>query len=142
MRTTDLRGTAIAALALLGLATSAAASSAQEPLPEADESTIGYPSVAGALSALKTKPGAVVRTQGGWTVVDDKEASAIWSFPPPGDPAYPAAVKRVVIEDRGSVSIRMSVLCEATKVACDNLVREFQSLNERVKQAFRRPPSS
>jgi hypothetical protein len=33
----------------------------------------------------------------------------------------------------------MRVLCESTKQACDELVNDFQALNDRVKQDFGGP---
>ncbi len=68
------------------------------PLPEASAPTIGYSSVNAALAALHSKAGVVFRDQDGWTVAEDAATQTIWSFPPPGNPAYPAAVKRQAVE--------------------------------------------
>jgi len=108
------------------------------PLPESN-SSIGYSSVAEALSALKGKAGAQVREQDGWTIVADRESDtvqALWSFTPPGHPAHPAVVKRIVAERDGRVFLDMKVLCQAAKEPCDQLVREFQALNDRLQQRF------
>ncbi|MBI1684743.1 DUF4019 domain-containing protein [Caulobacter hibisci] len=102
---------------------------AAAPLPEAEGDTIGYPTVAAALDALRSKRGVVISTQNGWTIADDSAAMTIWSFPPVGHPAYPSAVKRQV-EGRGrGAQLNMSIQCEASKSACDDLVRAFQALN-------------
>jgi hypothetical protein len=45
-------------------------------------------------------------------------------------------VKRTVFERDATVQIEMKVLCEAAKEACDQLVREFQELTDRMKQRF------
>src|SRR5437763_13672868 len=66
----------------------------------AEPSSIEYPSVAAALSALTRDPAAHFETQGGWTIVTTVENGnhVICSFVPPGHPAYPAAAKRTVVE--------------------------------------------
>jgi hypothetical protein len=81
--------------------------------------------VDGALAALHSKAGVVFTSHDGWTIAEDDATQTTWSFPPPGHPAYPAAVKRQVIEKDGAASIEMNVLCLATKTACDDLVRSF-----------------
>ena len=104
------------------------------PLPESPSSSIGYPSVAVALTDLRAQPRVKFRQQNGWTVAEDDATLTIWSFPPPNDPAYPSAVRRKVVQQPdGASSLEMSVLCEASKAACDNLVRTFEQLNERMK---------
>jgi len=108
------------------------------PLPEASGPTIEYPTVAAALKGLHAKPGVTFTEQGGWTVADDDAAHAIWSFPPPGYPAYPAAVKRQMIEGKDGISLQMSVHCEASKKACDDLVRTYEELNAKAAASLRR----
>jgi len=105
-----------------------------------DGSSIGYPTVAAALEAVKSDPNAHVETKGGWTIVATAENGnqVLWSFAPESDPAYPSAVKRTVVESGGKVAIDMKVLCQSTKAACDKLVEQFQQLNERVKQGIHR----
>jgi hypothetical protein len=102
------------------------------PLPEATDSTVGYPTVAAALAALRAKSSVVFTKVGGWTIADDETAKTIWSFPPPGNAAYPAAVKRQIVEKSGALSLEMSVICGATKQACDDLVRSFRQLNAQM----------
>lgn len=109
---------------------------------ESDRSNIGYASVQQALAALRAKPGAHVGEQDGWTVIEDPESEksmALWSFPPANDPAYPSAVKRLVFEKDGTVQLDMRVLCESTKPACDQLLQDFETLNESAKQSFGGP---
>lgn len=107
------------------------------PLPESPRSSIGYSSVAEALAALKAKPGTEVRIERGWTIVADRESASertLWAFTPPEHLAHPAAVKRIVVERDGAIYLDMKVLCQAKKKACDQLVREFQALNDGVRQ--------
>ena len=101
----------------------------QQPLPEATGPIIGYPSVAAALAALHARSDVVFTTENGWTIVTDEAHYTIWTFAPPSYPAYPAVVKRQVVPEGTGSSIEMSVQCEASKVACDNLVRTFSQMN-------------
>lgn len=107
------------------------------PLTEDRTSTIGYPSVEAALAALHSKAGVKFTTQNGWTVAEDASTNTFWSFPPPGNPAYPSAVKRQLIDQDGGVSLQMTVHCDATKSACDDLVRSFQELNAKMTASMR-----
>lgn len=99
------------------------------PLPEASESTIGYPTVAAALKALHEQAKVVFTTKDGWTIATDEGSFTVWSFTPPNYPAYPAVVKRQVISEPTGSSIQTSVQCEASKSACDDLVRAFSQMN-------------
>jgi len=110
---------------------------APPPLPEQPDSTIGYPTVAAALDDLRNRPGVAISVQNGWTVASDPGTSSIWSFPPQGHAAYPAAVKRQVVKEGNAVTIQMKILCQASKAACDDLVRAFQQLNARASQELR-----
>jgi hypothetical protein len=102
------------------------------PLPEAPDSGIEYKSVAEALKALRARPNVEISVQGDWTIVDEPANYTLWSFAPKGHAAYPAVVKRHVVQKDGVVSIKTDVICEATKTACDALVREFMQMNENV----------
>jgi hypothetical protein len=130
--------TAIALSALL-LATAASAQPADPPAGER-QSSIGYPSVAAALAALKARNDVKISDLGGWTVVED--GMTLWSFAPSDHPAYPSAVKRTLVEQNGAFYVRMNVLCQAAQSPCDKLVAEFQQLNEQMRQSIARshPP--
>jgi hypothetical protein len=110
------------------------------PLKEQSASTIGYPSVAAAMEGLRSRDGVVISIRNGWTIVEDRAGSILWSFTPSGDPAYPAVVKREVVQDGRGTSIRMGVLCEASKIACDNLVMQFNKLNAATRESVRPRP--
>lgn len=107
------------------------------PLPEAPNSQIGYSSVEAALAALHSKAGVVLTNQGGWTIAEDAATQTIWSFPPSGHPAYPAAVKRQVVNRADGTYIDMAVHCGASKTACDDLVRSFEQLNAQMAASIR-----
>ena len=97
--------------------------------PEASGPAIEYETVAAARLALASKAGVVFTTVNDWEIGTDEAALTMWSFSPPDYPAYPAVVKRQVVEDGGQVFITMSVHCEASKLACDDLVRTFSRTN-------------
>ncbi len=102
------------------------------PLKETDHNDIGYPNPDAALAGLKAKPGTQVSAKDGWTVINDPSDGALWSFPPPGHPAYPSAVKRTPVQKDGQVILNLQVICGAGKAACDDLVRSFQALDNQV----------
>jgi hypothetical protein len=131
----------IAALYLISFAGlfCGAGTAISQPLPEASGSTIGFPTVAAALEALRGRPDVRISVQGGWTIADDRANNTVWSFSPEGYPAYPAAVKREITQSNGAIYIKMSILCGGTKVACDKLVIDFQKLNEAMKQHLGQP---
>lgn len=106
------------------------------PLPEAPQGTIGYASPAAALAELKTKPGVAITQEDGWTIATERSAMTLWSFAPAGHPAYPAAVKRRVVQEGGAVSVKMDVMCGASKAACDDLVRSFATLNAAMEKSL------
>lgn len=127
-----------AALILMAaIAQGALADDAKSPLAESKTNTIGYPDVATARKELLARKDAQSHIEGnGWLVIEVPSELTIWTFTPETDPAYPAVVKRVVTHDADGESISMEVLCQASKSACDNLVRQFQQLNEQMKESL------
>jgi hypothetical protein len=113
--------------------------SSPEPLPEAAGTSIEYDSPHAALEALKAKPGVEIRSKQGWTIVNDEATRTLWTFTPEGHPAHPSAVKRSVLFRDGALYLDLNVRCLSTKTACDNLVREFQALNDRVRSQMQDP---
>jgi hypothetical protein len=109
----------------------------QAPLAE-QPTSMGYPTVAAALTDLPSRPGVKMSEQGGWTIATDSSTRTLWSFAPLGHPAYPAVVKRQILPNDHGVDMKMQVLCEADKAACDDLVRTFEQLNARMKESLRR----
>lgn len=101
----------------------------QAPFPEVAESDIGFDTVKDALTNIRSQSNVVFSTENGWLIATDEAAYTIWSFAPEGYPAYPAVVKRQVVARGAGSSIQMSVLCEASKEACDDLVRTFAEMN-------------
>ena len=110
-----------------------------EPTPALTEepaSTIGYPSVADALSALQAREDVVVSMEAGWTIITEQGGLTIWSFSPPDQPAYPAVARRAFYQEAGAWFIKMDVRCEAEKAACDQLQQDFEALNENMRKAM------
>ena len=98
---------------------------------------IEYKSVQEASDVLRNKPGAQGRReQDGWVTFNETVAgnTVLWAFVPQTDPAFPAVVKRTLLERDGQIYLDMRVLCGAQKSACDKLVREFEELNERMRR--------
>jgi hypothetical protein len=107
----------------------ALAQSPVPPLPEATESALGYKSVNEALAALRSMRGVVFTTENNWLIATDEANLTVWSFAPKGHSAFPAVVKRQAVAEGAGSRLTMSVLCESSKIACDNLVRTFAQLN-------------
>jgi len=105
----------------------------------AQDSGIGYPTVAAALEALKARSDVEISVQAGWTIVREPAAGTLWSFTPADHPAHPAAVKRGTVSRDGAAYINMRVLCQAAKEPCDQLVDDFKKLNEKIVAEAGRP---
>ena len=114
MRRVTWKLTASLAPALLVVGASTTQALQQSPpLPEVPRSSIGYPTVAAAMDALRSRPGVVFTTENGWTIATDEAAYTIWSFAPRDYPAYPAVVRRRVVREGAQIGMRMDILCEA-----------------------------
>ena len=98
--------------------------------------SIGYPSVAAALGALRARKDVGVAVRDGWTVITEEGGLTLWSFTPDTHPAHPAVVRRQIGQKDGAWYVDMNALCEATKAACDKLVEDFRTLNERMRQSL------
>jgi hypothetical protein len=96
------------------------------PRSEPTAADIGYKTVAEALASLKLMKDTSFSVVRGWTIVTDEAHLTVWSFSPKTDPSYPAVVKRMVISTGSGSKVTLSVLCEADKGSCANLVREFK----------------
>lgn len=110
-----------------------------QPAPNTP-SGVGFKSVADALAALKTRPGAKlsVSQPDGWTIITEQGGSVIWSFTPANHPAHPAVVRRsLLVGEDGLARIEMAVLCQGDKAPCDRLTKDFRDINERSMRALR-----
>jgi hypothetical protein len=112
------------------------ASAGTQPTLQA-RNAIEYKSPQEAYAALSKKVGPEGRRdRDGWIAFDEKVAdnTVLWVFVPQTHPAYPATVKRTVIENDGKLYIDMRILCGAQKSVCDDLVRDFTALNEQMRR--------
>ncbi|MGE0485118.1 MAG: hypothetical protein AB7Q81_13325 [Gammaproteobacteria bacterium] len=84
---------------------------------------IGYASVARARAALVEPAGARSVEIAGWTVVDDAASPAHtrWSFAPRSHPAYPALVRRDLVQRDGVPTLVTWFLCEGRRAPCEAL---------------------
>ena len=113
---------------------------ADTPTTSNSPAGVGFKSVADALAALKTRPGAKISvTQpDAWTIISEQGGSVVWSFTPATHPAYPAVIRRaIVIGEDGMARIEMAGLCQAEKAPCDRLMKDFRDLTERSSRALR-----
>jgi len=104
------------------------------------ERDFGYPTVQAAFEGLKARPGVRMRVHEGWTIIDDTPNQTLWSFAPPEHPAYPAVIRRQIIEREGRKSVGMSALCQGPRAACDKLVEEMRAVSEPHPPAEPQPP--
>ena len=124
---------------ILALASALPLASAQPaPLRESDHSSIEYPSPGAAYRALRADPGVTFETRDGWVVARDKAKRVVWTFSPKDDPAFPAVVKRAVVERDGQVMVHTGVLCGASKAVCDDFVRKFMRLDDELAREVQR----
>jgi len=102
-----------------------------------DAAPIGYASVAAAREALLTDPAAAARDQQGWTVFASREngAAVEWFFTPETYVAYPAVIKRTVVEESGVGMIDIAALCETPQETCDRLIEDFRQTHKVVIDA-------
>ena len=128
--------TKTALLVFTAFATIAPAAASEEA--PARNSSIGFPSVAAALEALRARKDVNISVQSGWTVVAERDGLTLWSFTPKGHPAYPAVVKRAFVQKDGAWFVNMNALCEAEKAPCDKLMQDFRGLNEQMRQSLER----
>ena len=117
-----------------------ASPSTESPIPE-QANTLGYSSVAEALADLQSSGTVSIEVSQGWTIVTEANRLTTWSFTPPNHPAHPAVAKRVLFEDQDGWHIKMDVLCEAERDACDQFVKDFEILNEQMRQAIEQQKS-
>jgi hypothetical protein len=115
-----------------------AAASPAPPAPLAAGDSIAYATVAEARAALSQRKDVQSREDNGWFIVADQSLGAFWSFTPAGHAASPALVKRTIHEKDGVVSVALAMLCEGPKTPCDELKRQFEELDERMRADLQR----
>jgi len=104
--------------------------SACETAQQQIEREFGYPTVAAAFEALKARKDVKMTSHEGWTIIEDPVNSTLWSFVPADHPAYPAVIRRQMLDRNGGKVVEMSALCQAPRAACDKLVDEMRAASE------------
>jgi hypothetical protein len=101
---------------------------------------IGYPDVGAALRDLRANPEAEeVQHESGWTwyFVQDADAGmAIWTFAPFSDPAYPSAIKRVLMMRDGALVMETRTMCQANLASCDAFFAATEADGKRLSEFF------
>ena len=122
-------------LCLLFFQSLAIAQQAPAPPPEA-QSPIGYETVQDAFDALTADSAATKSEYEGWTIFRQKGDGKyiLWSFIPDDHPVHPTAVRREVVKKNGEVFITMAVLCYSSRFDCDQLIEQFQRINQGIRE--------
>jgi hypothetical protein len=121
-------------VAILGTGFAAAgAASAQET--QGSGPFFGYQSVTAVQAALQTRPKMQVYGRNGWTMIADPKSSVVWSFAPPGDPAYPAVIRRSIQREGGQLVMQTCIRCESSQAECNAASRRFQRMSAPVLEA-------
>lgn len=130
-------------LCLLFCQSMAIAQQTSDAAPEL-QSAIGYETVQDAFDALTADPAASRSEYEGWTIFRQKDDGKyiLWSFTPEDHPVHPTAVRREVVKKEGEVFITMSVLCYSSRFDCDQLIEQFQRINEGIRKQLENEASS
>jgi hypothetical protein len=97
---------------------------------------IGYATVQEAFDALLADPSAVRSEYEGWTTFKQKADGKyiLWSFTPQDHPVHPTAVRREIVNRDGEVFVTMAVLCHSSRFDCDQLIEQFEQINQNLKR--------
>ena len=100
----------------------------------ADESTIGNDATDYSLilEKLKKNPSAKFNQRSGWSIVSLSEGNGrvIWFFSPKDHDAHPAMMKKTISVKGGHTETVITTLCDAGKKTCDDLIKQFEVINE------------
>jgi len=91
-----------------------------------DPDPIAYATVEDALKDLHLKSGVTFRDERGWIVAEDLEASTVWLITPPGHPAYPSIVRRMIVNGPNGAYMNTDVRCLASQETCDRFFANKQ----------------
>ena len=117
----------VLAMAMAAAISAQPAATTRDP---ANAEEFDFPTVAAAHAALNGRWELERFYRGdGWLGFSDSRNKTIWAFAPVGHPAYPAVVKRAILDDGKGPYIKTTARCEAAKAACDELLLEFRALD-------------
>lgn len=64
---------------------------------------------------------------------DEKAPTVMYTFTTKGHPAHPAAVCRKMVKEGDSLLVKMDVVCDGEKEACDKLRNDFNVMNAKMQ---------
>lgn len=77
-----------------------------------------------------------IHRDGSYVAYQDKKTSTVWTFTLPGIPAHPAVVCRRPKKDGDVITLDMDYVCLGVPGACDDLIKQFQHLNDQMSKAM------
>jgi hypothetical protein len=100
-----------------------------------NEDTIDYSALSETFEKLIKNPSSKISQQDGWSIVSliEKGNHVHWFFAPKENAAHPAVVKKTITLKEGGSETVILTLCEAPKKKCDDLIRQFNNINEKFK---------
>jgi|InoplaM3SPM_1038593.scaffolds.fasta_scaffold02734_1 hypothetical protein len=108
--------------------------------PDVPRTGIGYPDVGAALRDLRANPQAQeAQHESGWTwyfVQEADDRMAIWTFAPFNAPAYPSAIKRVLMMRDGALVMETRTLCQADLASCEAFFAATEADGKRLSELF------
>ena len=101
------------------------------------DSPIGYATIEDAFIALEADPAAAKTEYEGWTIFNQKGDGKyiLWSFTPQDHPAHPSVIRRDIVKKDDELFISMNALCHSSRFDCDQLIEQFEQINERIRQS-------
>lgn len=96
----------------------------------------GYTSVAEAYADLTGRLRLGGFAQSDFIVLDDTAHLVTWTFTQASHPAHPAVARREMYQQGGAWYVVTAILCEAARRPCDRLARDFEVLDEQMRQAL------
>ena len=93
------------------------------------------PNIAFCLLKLKKNPSAKISRHNGWSIISLTEDGnrVIWFFSPKEHAAHPAVIKKTISKKGSGIETVITTGCEAKKHKCDDLSKQFKSINEKYK---------
>jgi hypothetical protein len=91
-------------------------------------SPVGY-------ATVEADPNAAMTEYEGWTIFNQKNEGVytIWSFTPEDHATHPTVIRRDIVKRGDEVLIEMNALCHSSKFDCDQLIDEFEKINQRIR---------
>ena len=100
-----------------------------------NEDVIDYSALSETFEKLIKNSSSKISQHDGWSIVSliENGNHVFWFFAPKENAAHPAVVKKTITVKDGSSEAVILTLCEAPKKKCDDLIRQFKTINELYK---------